>query len=98
MPLGKFIRGITGLSEEAAHQVFAEFLDERLYSQEQIFFVKCIMEKIISEGTLEKEELRNEEFTSRIPWLDAFEERKDVLQRILVKIDRINANAFKKAA
>jgi type I restriction enzyme R subunit len=98
LPLGKFIRSITGLSEEAAQHVFSEFLDERLYTAEQIFFVKCVMEKIIYEGTLEKEELRNDEFTSRVSWLDAFDERKDILQRILHTIDKVNANALRRVA
>jgi len=97
-PLGRFIRSITGLSEEVAYKAFAEFLDERVYTREQIFFVKCIMDKIINDGTLEKEELRNDEFTSRISWLDAFKENKEALKQILAVVDMVNANAIRHVA
>jgi type I restriction enzyme R subunit len=97
LPLGKFIRSITGLSREAATRAFSAFLDERLYSSEQIYFVKCIIDKVVIEGTMEREELRNEEFSSRVSWLDAFKDNTTALQDILETIDKVNTNAMKHA-
>ena len=34
MPLGKFVRSLTGLTQEAAQKAFSAFLDESVYSEE----------------------------------------------------------------
>ena len=48
--LGRFIRGITGLSQVAALNAFLEFLDSQLFSEPQITFVRYIVDWITRWG------------------------------------------------
>lgn len=98
IPLGKFVRSLTGLSEEAANAAFSEFLDEGMFTEAQIYFVKCIKEWIIENGTLEKQELANDDFAPGINFAEAFDDNIIALQRIMTVIEGINANALQMAA
>ena len=44
---GKFIRGLIGLDRAAAKEAFAEFLDDKRYSKNQIQFVSLIIDELI---------------------------------------------------
>ena len=79
VPLGKFVRSLTGLSEEAAHAVFSEFLDTGLYSEAQIHFVKCVMDWIITNGTLERTDMSSPEFCGGDDIVEIFEDNIVVL-------------------
>ncbi len=98
VPLGKFVRSLTGLSEEAAHAAFSEFLDEGLFTEAQIHFVHCIMDWIIAYGTLDKEEMNDDEFTGGDDIVDIFGDNIADFQRIMAVIASINANALQAAA
>lgn len=98
MPLGKFVRSLTGLSEEAAHAAFSEFLDEGVYTEAQIHFVKCIMDWIIAYGTLEREDMSDDEFAGGIDIVEVFGDNIADFQRIMAVITRINENAMRMAA
>jgi type I restriction enzyme R subunit len=68
--LGRFVRGLTGLSKEAATAAFSEFLNTALYSEEQIRMVQYIIEALETQGTLQPEEMKDDEFFGG---LDIFE-------------------------
>lgn len=98
MPLGRFVRGITGLSQEAALAAFSEFLDGQCYTEEQIRFVRCVIDWIVKWGTLEDEDMKNDEFCGGIDFMEAFEDNITALQTIIGRIRSINENAMRKAA
>ena len=95
-PLGKFVRSLTGLSREAAQKAFSAFLDESVYTKEQIGLVKNIMEWMISNGTMDRKELRNTDNLGGIAITEVFDAVG--VKHILSVIDAINANAMLAAA
>ncbi len=98
IPLGKFVWGLTGLSVEAAHAAFSEFLDEGAFTEAQINFVQCFMDLIIKYGTLEKEEMGAEEFAGGVDFVEIFEDNIDDFKKIISIVESINANALPMAA
>lgn len=50
---GLFIRSIVGLDRAAAKAAFAEFLDEKRYSKNQIEFVNLIINELTDRGTVD---------------------------------------------
>lgn len=46
MPLGKFVRSLAGIEAETARQAFIEFQDTGKHTEEQVFFVNCIVDYI----------------------------------------------------
>ncbi len=50
---GKFIRSLVGLDRVAAKELFAEFLDDKRYSKNQIQFVTLIIDELTERGVVE---------------------------------------------
>lgn len=98
IPLGKFVRSLTGLSHEAAHTAFSEFLDTGVYTEAQIHFVHCVMDWIITYGTLGKEDMRDPEFAGGSDIVEVFGDHIVDFQKIMAVIDGINTNAMPLAA
>lgn len=98
VPLGKFVRSLTGLSSEAAHSAFSEFLDTGVYTEAQVHFVRCIMDWIINYGTLAVEDMSDPEFAGGVDVIDIFGDNLADFQKIRAVIDSINANAMPLAA
>jgi len=96
MPLGKFVRSLTGLSQEAAQKAFSSFLDESAYNEEQIGLVKRIMDWIVQNGTMERKDLRDSDNLGGMSIGDVFEPL--YIKTILSIIESINANAMPTAA
>ena len=92
MPLGKFVRSLTGLSQEAAQKAFSAFLDEGAYNEEQIGLVKCIMDWIEQNGTMDRQDLSDSENLGGLSIGEVFEPIH--IKTILDIIDSINANAL----
>jgi len=97
-PLGKFARSLTGLSSEAVHTAFSAFLDTGVYTEAQVHFVHCIMDWIITYGTLGKEDMRDPEFAGGSDIVEVFGDNIVDFQKIMAVIDSINANAMPLAA
>lgn len=98
MPLGKFVRSLTGLDAETARQAFSEFLDTGKYTEEQVFFVNCIVDYISQYGTLEQQEMADDEFAGGLSVVEVFGENIIDFQRIMKIVADINANAMPVAA
>ena len=96
MPLGKFVRSLTGLSQEAAQKAFSAFLDESAYNEEQIGLVKCIMDWIVQNGTMDRQDLRDSDNLGGLSIGEVFEPMH--IKTILDIIESINANAMPMAA
>jgi type I restriction enzyme R subunit len=50
---GKFIRGLVGLDRAAAKEAFAEYLDDKRYSKNQIQFVSLIIDELTERGVVD---------------------------------------------
>ena len=98
MPLGRFVRGLTGLSQEAALTAFTEFLDDKAYTEGQIHFVRCIIDWIVNYGTLEPTDMANDEFAGGENIVNVFSDNVVAFQKILRVIESINQNAMPAAA
>lgn len=98
MPLGKFVRSLTGLDAETARQAFSEFLDTGKYTEEQVYFVKCIVEYLTDNGTLEQQEMADDEFAGGLSVVEVFGDNIVEFQRIMKIVADINANAMPMAA
>ncbi len=96
MPLGKFVRSLTGLSQEAAHKAFSSFLDESAYNEEQIGLVKCIMDWVMQNGTMDRQDLRESDNLGGMSISEVFEPTH--IKTIVDIIESINANAMPTAA
>lgn len=96
MPLGKFVRSLTGLSQEAAQKAFSAFLDESVYTEEQMGLVKCIMDWIVQNGTMERQDLGDSDNLGGLSIGEVFEPVH--INTLLSIIDSINANAMPMAA
>jgi type I restriction enzyme R subunit len=96
--LGRFIRGITGLSREAALSAFSEFLNSQLFTEAQITFVHCIIDWLARWGTVTPEDMKDDEFASGVDVFGIFDDNLEAFQKIKRVIDSINNNALRMAA
>ena len=92
------MRSLTGLDAETARQAFSEFLDTGKYTEEQVFFVKCIVDYIAKYGTLEQQEMANDEFASGLSVVEVFGDNITGFHRMMKIVADINANAMPMAA
>ena len=98
IPLGKFVRSLTGLDKETAEQAFNEFLDTGLYTTEQITFVRCIIDWIVQYGTLERQDMAYDEFSGGLDVVEVFGDNIIAFEKIMSVVEGINANAMPMAA
>jgi len=96
--LGRFIRGITGLTRDVALSAFSEFLDSQVFTEPQITFVRHIIDWITRWGTLMPEDMKDDEFAGGADIIEIFSDNLEVFQRIKIVIDSINDNALRIAA
>jgi len=96
--LGRFIRGITGLSQEAALGAFSEFLDSQLFTEQQITFVRYIVDWITRWGTLTPEDMKDDEFAGGADIFEIFSDDLETFRRIRSTIETINTNAMRLVA
>ena len=98
IPLGKFVRSLTGLDPETAHQAFSEFLDTGKYTEEQIYFVNCIVDYVSQYGTLERSEMVDDEFAGGLSVVEVFSSNMTGFNKIMDVVNSINSNAMPMAA
>ncbi len=87
-----------GLNPETARQAFSEFLDTGKFTEEQIYFVNCIVEYISQYGTLDQQEMADDEFAGGLSVVDVFSENISEFKKIMAVVNSINLNAMPKAA
>ena len=96
--LGRFIRGITGLSQDAALSAFSEFLDEGFFTESQITFVHHIVDWLTKWGTVTADDMKDDEFVGGADILEIFDDNLEAFQKIKRVIESINNNAMRVAA
>ena len=94
MPLGAFIRSITGLDKEVVEQEFADFLQTGTLRADQITFIRTIMSYLTKNGTIDKSMLFEPPFTDLHDQglVGVFPDDADVVKLVRI-IDGINQNA-----
>jgi type I restriction enzyme R subunit len=91
--LGVFIRGLVGLDRSAAKEAFAEFLDDKRYTANQIEFVNLVIDHLTEHGLIEARRFYESPFTDLSPTgPDALFESAD-LDRLLAVVADIRHNA-----
>lgn len=88
-----FVRSLTGLNPETARQAFSEFLDVRKFTEEQIYFVNCIVDYISQYGTLDLQEMADDEFAGGLSVVEVFSDNILEFKKIMAVVGSINANA-----
>ncbi len=97
--LGRFIRTLTGLDDEALQSAFSDFLDAGSYTECQIQMVKYIIDGLKEYGTLQKDEM-TEEFFGGLQVFEVWGEEPHLTKwrNIQGIINAINSNAERVAA
>lgn len=98
-PLLALIRSINGLDMNVAKTLFSEFLDEKKYNSNQIYFINQIIEYIVENGFMEDMMvLKSAPFNSRGSIVELYGNEIDVFYAIKNVIIDINEKAGIKAA
>jgi type I restriction enzyme R subunit len=89
---GLFIRSLVGLDRAAAKAAFAEFLDDKRYSRNQIEFVNLIIDELSSTGVIEARRVYESPYDGLAPeGPEAIFVEAD-LERLFATIDQIMSN------
>lgn len=92
-PVTKLVRKIVGLDRQAAVEAFSEFISEQQLTLQQTQFVELIIDYIVKNGTLERQALQQDPFSSTGGIMVVFKDQLPKARGILDIIDRINRNA-----
>lgn len=92
-PVARLVREIVGLDPQAANDAFSEFLSNENLNQNQIRFVKLIVDYVVKNGVLDKRVLQEEPFKTVGSIIDLFQDNMENARKIIGIIDRINRNS-----
>lgn len=92
-PVTKLVRKIVGLDRQAAVEAFSEFITAENLNLQQTKFVELIIDYIVKNGTLERQALQQDPFTSLGGITVVFKDQLQKARSVLAIIDRINRNA-----
>jgi type I restriction enzyme R subunit len=90
---GKFIRSLVGLDRAAAKEVFAEFIDDKRYSKNQIQFVTLIIDELTERGVVEIARVYEAPYIALAPEGPETMFVEADLDRILTAIERLTSSA-----
>lgn len=93
-PLGKFIRSIIGMDEEATQKAFSELIDSGNFKASQIEFIRTIIHHFKNNGILELPQLAKPPFTDIHDQgiFGLFDDEEQ--DRIIQIVERVNRNAI----
>ena len=97
--LGRFVRSLTGLDENALNTAFSDFLDIGVYNEFQIQMVKHIIDGLKEFGTLQKNEMTEDFFKGlqvhdvwgKEPHLSKWRSLQNIIDSININAERIAA-------
>lgn len=92
-PVTKLVRKIVGLDRKAAVEAFSEFITAENLNFQQTKFVELIIDYIVKNGTLERQALQLDPFTSLGGITVVFKDQLLKARIVLAIVDRINRNA-----
>lgn len=90
--LALFMRSLTGFDYQACQAVFQEFLNDKLYSSEQIRFVQKLIEVLTHNGVVKAQDLYEQPFTGLAPQgpEELFEGAGEDLETLFEKLQDLN--------
>jgi len=91
MPLLHLAARLVGLDLAAANALFSEFINDQSLDSDQLEFVQLIVNHVVVNGMLDKNELNDHPFTRHGSILSLFDGKGDVAQKIVKQIDAFNA-------
>lgn len=92
-PVTKLVRKIVGLDRQAALEAFSQFITAENLNLQQTKFVELIIDYIVKNGTLERQALQQDPFTSLGGITVVFKDQLPKARSVLAIIDQINKNA-----
>jgi type I restriction enzyme R subunit len=95
-PLGLLVRKIAKLDIEAANMAFSEFLNEQVYSHEQIRFVKTIVDYVVRNGYIDELKILTEPPFDKPAKLGELFNKNEAI-KIVGIVNKIRENAEKVA-
>lgn len=90
---GLFIRSLVGLDREAAKAAFADFLDEKRYSRNQIQFVNLIINELTEQGLVEAARIYETPYDGIAPTGPEAIFVKDDLDKLFATLETLAASA-----
>ncbi len=90
-PFGLLVRSIVHLDRDAANKAFAEFLNDQSLNEQQINFVKRVVEYVVKFGFMEPGTLNQPPFTRPRSFMQIFDERQQVALVTVIKTIKENA-------
>jgi type I restriction enzyme, R subunit len=92
-PVARLVREIVGLDLQAANEAFSEFLSNENLNQNQIHFVKLIVDFVVKNGVMDKRVLQEEPFKTVGSIIELFKDNMESARKIINIIDQINRNS-----
>lgn len=92
-PITKLVRQIVGLDPQTANDAFSEFLTNEKLNQNQIRFVKLIVDYVVKNGIIDKKVLQEEPFRTVGSIVELFKDNMDAARKIINVIEDINNNS-----
>lgn len=90
-PFGILVRSIVHLDRDAANEAFAEFLNDQSLNEQQINFVKRVVEYVVKFGFMEPGDLNRPPFTRPRSFMQIFDERQQMALVTVIKTIKENA-------
>ncbi|MPM28040.1 hypothetical protein SDC9_74557 [bioreactor metagenome] len=92
-PVTHLVREIAGLDRETANTAFSTFLSDTQLNTNQLQFVKLIVEYVVKNGYLEKQQLMQDPFKTVGSVVSLFGQDRHRMMSLIKTIDEINSNA-----
>jgi type I restriction enzyme R subunit len=89
-PLLKMVARMVGMDQQAALDLFNDFLSDHTLNSNQIHFVKLIVDHVVQNGSLDKSILNDPPFSQFGQLIELFSGKIDVVQKIVQRIDGMN--------
>ena len=94
-PIGKMVRQTVGMDRHALEEVFAEFLQDKNLSREQIHFVRLIVDYLAINGGMESQDIsRKPAFATVKNVQKIFPKNLNTVKRILAKAENVTAQCL----
>ena len=92
-PLGEFVRKVVGMDKESLNRAFARYIDQENLNENQIYFVKQLIDYLSINGTLKDSRvLTGPPFSNKGNVYTLFGKDMDIWTKIQSAVAEINRN------
>ena len=96
--LGRFIRALVGLDQQAVNEAFAEFVNDTNATADQIHFIGLVVEHLTRNGRMDANQLFDPPFIDNAPQGPTQVFAVDKVTRLLETIERLTSSADQESA